>query len=148
MSIGRGSWFIILILITMAIVFGMSLSFGALDAALLPAVVSGCVFLLAARELWKSLSQRENKPEAIGKTEPEVGRSARMTIGGWTIAFPLGVYVLGFEFAIPLSIFVHVKMLGRSWAVACAVSATTTLIIYAIFQFAMKIDLWKGLLFQ
>lgn len=146
MKIQPSSYYLIFILIVTGIAVGISLSFGSFTATLLPAIAGSTVFLLAAIQLLKELRTREKQQKAAD--EQQMTREDRINLLGWLLGFPIAVYLVGFQIIMPLSIFLFLKLRGRSWLIAIVVAAATTILLYGIFQFALKIDLWNGLLFQ
>jgi hypothetical protein len=148
MRINPGSVFLIFLLIVMAVFIGIASTFSSFQSKLLPILVCGLVFVLGAVQLRKELSTRKQTTEGASGEEQGKGNNARLGFTlAWLFGFALAIYLLGFLLAIPAFIFCYIKLRGRSWVASLATAAITTGFAYMIFEFALKAELWKGLIF-
>jgi hypothetical protein len=139
------SYFLILILLTMALMIGISLTFRYFESALLPVLVGSLVFVLAAVELWREVSAKDQSPK--GKGEGEGVGAGFGSMLSWLFGFGAAIYLAGFLIALPLFFFLYLKWRKRSWGTAIAFAAITTLLIYLVFEMGFRTELWKGLIF-
>lgn len=148
MRINPSSLFLIFILLVMAVFIGIALTLSSFQSKLLPILVCGFVFILGAVQLRKELSTGERKTEGTGREEPDKINSAKFVLTlAWLLGFSLAIYLLGFLVAIPAFVFCYIKLRGRSWIKSVATAAITTGLVYVIFEFALKAELWNGLIF-
>ncbi len=143
-------YFLVVVIAVMSWVAATSLGFKRLEAKLLPLLTSGATILLAlgglAVESRKSGKQAEGEGEAKTWTPDQVRRFA--LIMGWVVGFFFAIYLLGFLMAIPLALLVYMKMQGRPWLPTVTFTVLFSLCIYAVFELALKSDLYSGLLFS
>lgn len=66
----------------------------------------------------------------------------------WASGFTFGIYLFGFLVTIPVFTFLFIKIYGkRSTGLSLAVSAILVGSVYLLFSIALKIELYRGLLF-
>jgi len=63
------------------------------------------------------------------------------------VGFFVAIYLLGFIIAIPLFILAYMKAHGTRWLAAITFAILTPTIIYGIFELALGVVLYRGLLF-
>jgi hypothetical protein len=139
------SYFLILILLTMGLMIGVSLTFRYFESALLPVIVGSLVFVLAALELWREVSAKDQSPK--GERESEGMGTGFGSMLPWLFGFGAAIYLAGFLIALPLFLFLYSKWRKRSWRTAILFTAITTLLIYLVFEMGFRTKLWKGLIF-
>ena len=66
----------------------------------------------------------------------------------WLVGLFLAVYLAGFLVAIPLFILSYMKTHGAKWHVAIIFAILVTAIVYGVFEVALKVYLYEGLLFS
>jgi hypothetical protein len=153
MKMMRGrSYFLIVIMAIMLVIIISSLRMDYFKSKLLPILVSSFVFILAAVELKREAFQ-ENEQEARAirggvREEAKQRGHAYLTAGAWVIGFTIAVYLIGFIIAIPLFVFSYMKSHGIGWIKAITFAILTVAFIYGIFEFAVGIILYPGLLFS
>jgi hypothetical protein len=151
MKIRASSCFLIVIMAMMLATIGYALRMDYFKSKLLPIVVSSIVFILAAVALkQEGLTAKEQKINGIGLSasqEPKERRHAYLFTGIWVISFTLAIYLVGFLIAIPLFIFAYMRSHGIDWFTAIIFAILTPAFIYGIFEFAVGITLYPGLLF-
>lgn len=149
MRINSGLWFLVFVLAFMALILGVSISLSSWQSKLLPSIISGLVLILGGIQFWKEIRPKvgENELTARDSQAGEKGTDLKVVMG-WLLGFPLAIFLLGFLLAIPLFVFCYVKLRGRSWIVSIATASTTTLLVYVIFELALKANLWNGIVFR
>jgi len=153
MKIKPSTYFLIAV-IAVALFLGIySLTYSSMKLKLLPAIISGLVFVLSVIELRKELITGQ---QAKGETEPEaektgVGASSELrgyTLGfAWILGFLLGIYFIGFLISIPLFIFSYLKLHGKNWLISVTLAAGAIVLIYLVFVVALKLNLFPGIVF-
>jgi len=106
-----------------------------MKAALFPLVISIPLFLLAAAEvLWVLLGSEMQSAASDFKLSDHVpqGVALRRTLlaVGWILGFFAGILLLGFLVAVPVFVFLYLRLQGRQGWVF---SAVFTLVVYAFF---------------
>ena len=69
-------------------------------------------------------------------------------IGSWGTGLYVAFYILGIVFTIPLAIFSYMVAMGTKWWMAMTYSLLTAACIYTIFEVALEVYLYRGLLFS
>ncbi len=153
MKIRGSSYFFMVIMALMLIVIGLSLSMESFESKLLPLVIGSAVFILSALGLWREILAGNQQEVTV--TEGDITRVEKakeswrgyLLAGAWVVGFVLGIYVLGFIVAIPVFVLSYMKSHGIRWLVSIAFATITTVLIYGVFEFALGVDLYWGLLF-
>jgi hypothetical protein len=120
---------------------------------LLPLVISSAVFILSAIKLGRDILSRDE--QGVTATEGETGgeKGAKggwlgyLAAGAWGVGFFLAIYLLGFMIAIPLFVLAYMKSHGTRWFVAITFAVLTPLLIYGVFELALRVTLFRGSLF-
>ncbi|MFC1893793.1 tripartite tricarboxylate transporter TctB family protein [Chloroflexota bacterium] len=68
-------------------------------------------------------------------------------MGAWLVGFALFIYLLGFLIAVPLYTLFYMKQRGSRWLGAFVTAVLFTAIIYIVFEVALGVILYKGVLF-
>ena len=150
MKIKASSYFLIFLLIVVAVVIVASLGMPYYESKLLPLIVGGITFVLLAVELWRELHPKDKEApltQAEEAADKELFRRTAIAIA-WVLGATLGVYLLGFIAAITLFILAYLKKQGRSWQVSLAVAVITSTLIYGIFQFTLGFELYGGIIYN
>ena len=113
-------------------------------AALFPLAVGIPLFCLAATELlWAFLGAGE-KREA---PEPATQRRVAL-VAGWILAFFAAIVLLGFLAAVPLFLFLYLKLQAREgWALSIGLTAGAFAVFYGLFDALLHLPFPAGLLF-
>ena len=140
----------IVIMGTMLIILVMSLRMDYFESKFLPFLVASVVFVLAGAGLARQVLVSKRRDVVAEKGEgKEAGEWRRLLVNSaWVIAFMVAIYVLGFIIAMPLFILSYMKWLGTRWRVAAVSAVVASGVVYVIFQLALGIVLYRGLLFQ
>jgi hypothetical protein len=151
MKIKGSSYLFIAIMIFMLVIIGFSLRMEYLESRLLPLVISSVVFVLAAiglvRKIMVDVKAEVTVTEGETTIREKPGESWRsyLLAGAWLAGFMLTIYLLGFIVAIPLFILAYMKSHGTRWLVAITFAILTTLLIYGLFELALGVILYRGL---
>lgn len=151
----KGSiYFLSVIMVIMVMVVVVSLRMEQFASKLLPIIISGVVFILAAIGLRREIFQQD-KPGVNGMDEETVKGEkvtgelrSYLVSWAWVIGFVLAIYLLGFIIAIPLLIISYMKSHGTSWLTAGFFAVVTTALIYSLFALALRIELYRGILVE
>lgn len=144
-------YFLFLMFLLALFIFINSLSFPYRDARLVPVLASTVIMAMMLIEIIRKFRGQvkvlpgEEKAEAGNKDKGEWSKLARLM--GWVGGLLVGIYVLGFMFAIPLFLLAYLKSQGRSWLIAVTFSVSITATIYVIFVIAAGIMFPAGLIF-
>lgn len=153
MKIRGSSYFYIVIMVIMLVVIGLSLGMEYFESKLLPLIIGGIVFVLAAVGLRKEILVGDEHEATVTEGDEtrreETGVSWRgyLLAGAWVAGFFLAIYLLGFIIAIPLFILSYMKAHGTRWLLAIIFAILTPLLIYGLFELALRVVLYRGLLF-
>jgi hypothetical protein len=107
-------------------------------------VIGGLVFVLAAIAFIREL---RSKKETRG-AEEATPLSAYWQTGAWIGGLALAIYIIGFLISIPLFIMLYLKRKGSGWLKSIIVAGVTTAFLYLAFEVALRVDLYRGLLFD
>jgi putative tricarboxylic transport membrane protein len=132
---GPAALFTLVVATIMAIALFQSRNFG-FRAGLFPWVIGIPTLVLALAQLAKDVTRPKKEPavdpEAI---RPEAVRQRTLSIIGWTVGCFLAIWLLGFSYAVPLFIFLYLKVEGReSWLITIAVTFFSWLFFYMLFE--------------
>jgi len=153
MKIRGESYFLVIIMLFVLFILGWSffvIEF--LESKLLPLLIGSIVLILAAIQLGSEIS-RGNKLKAStsgdesGSDEVVYKEDARKYLdhGAWVAGLVLAVYVLGFIAAIFLFVLLYMNRLGARWREAIIFAVIFPAIIYGLFELALGIELYRGL---
>ncbi len=152
MKIKGSSYFLIVIIIVMLVIIGFSLRMEYFESKLLPLVISSAVFVLAVIGLGREIKAgirggvTATDGKMTEKEEPWEGWRGYLIAGAWVTGFLLIIYLLGFLVAIPSFIIAYMKSHGTRWLVAITSAILTTVLIYVLFELALGVILYRGLI--
>jgi putative tricarboxylic transport membrane protein len=117
-------------------------------AALFPIVIGVPLFCLAAAEaLWTLFGSPQNSVEARD-LQLSIGKdTVRRTLAaaGWIFAFFAAIVLLGFPVAVPLFVFLYLRLQGReSWAVSIIMTAAVWGVFYGLFDLLLHLPFPAG----
>jgi TctA family transporter len=132
---GPAALFTLVITTTIAVALFESRNFG-FRAGLFPWVIGIPTLLLALVQLAKDVTRpkdaRASEHEAIS---PEAVRHRTLSIIGWILGCFLAIWLLGFSYAVPLFIFIYLKLEARErWLMTIAVTFFSWLFFYMLFE--------------
>ena len=124
------------------------------SSRMLPLIISGTIFILAAIQLSRGLLAR-GAPKVAAEDEETKGGGEKketwygyMLVSAYVVGFFLLIYLLNFIVAIPIFTLVYMKTHDTKWRVAIPFAIVITVLIYVIFELALNLDLYQGLLFH
>ena len=150
MKIRSDAYSYIAVMAIMLVFIGLSLGMEYFSAKVIPLIIAGISFSLAAiglaREIWGKAGPGIIN-ETGGGAEATESWSQYLAIGTWGAGFFLAIYLLGFFIAIALFILSSMKFRGTRWWVAVIFTIITPAFIYGLFELTLQIELYRGLLF-
>ena len=153
---GAPALFTLTIIALLAIALWQSRNFG-YRAGLFPWVIGTPTLLLAIAQLGRDFYGKKKKAgdslaesvETHIEVEPAVARQRTISIIGWTVGFFLAIWLLGFSYAVPLMIFLYLKLAGKEgWAMTIAVTFFSWLFYWSLFEKLLNVPFPDGLLFE
>jgi hypothetical protein len=122
-------------------------------AALFPLVIGIPLFCLAAAEaLWALFGKAPAEGGEAKDFQLSIGKdSLRRTLGatGWILAFFAAIVLLGFPIAVPLFVFLYLRLQGREgWVVSIVMTAAIWGVFYGLFDLMLHLPLPAGWLFS
>jgi hypothetical protein len=151
MKITGKSYFLMGIMLLMLFVLGWSLFvMEFFESKLLPLIVGSIVLVLAAVQLGTELKTKR-EPEIVEDAGTAVlSDDARPYLihGAWIAGYVLAIYVLSFTAATGLFVLFYMHRLGTRWRDAIIFAIIFTALMYGLFEVALGIDLYRGLLFN
>ncbi len=138
----------------MPVIIGLSVRMEYITTKLLPILIGSIAFILAgiglAREIRVVNRQRVTEAEGETITKEKAGEGLRgyLLTGAWVLGFFLAIYLLGFLIAMPLFVLTYMKTHGTRWLTTIILTILTPLFIYGLFELALGITLYRGLLFR
>ena len=156
--IGQSLFALFILGIFVYVVYQAKYGFGAFEprAALFPWVIGVPSLLLAIyvfiKDACRSSREVELEEPAL-YTEPEVdpslARQRTIAIAGWTLAFFLAIWILGFVPATAIASFLYLKFGAReTWPVTVVLTAVCWLFFFGVFDYALHMPFPKGAFFD
>jgi putative tricarboxylic transport membrane protein len=146
--------FTVCVIVLLALALWQSRNFG-VRAGLFPWAIGTPTLLLALFQLVKDLKGRKRVSgpafEAEGAVEvsPAVATRRTLTILGWTVGFFLAIWLLGFSYAVPLTMVLYLKLAGREkWPITAIMTVCTWGFFYFLFQRMLNVPFPDGLIFD
>jgi putative tricarboxylic transport membrane protein len=140
--------FTLIIVVLLGLALWQSRNFG-FRAGLFPWVIGTPTLLLAIFQLGKDfLGKNKMRPPGHEGVSRELAVRRTITILGWTIFFFLAIWLLGFSYAVPLSMLLYLKFGGgEKWPITLAVTFFSWLFFHALFERTLNVPFPDGLLF-
>lgn len=146
--------FTLCVITALALAFWQSRNFG-VRAGLFPWVIGTPTLLLALLQLAKDLRgyRKVRAPhfegEATVEVSPEVATRRTLVIIGWTVGFFIAIWLLGFSYAVPLTMVLYLKLAGREkWPITAIMTFCTWIFFYLLFERMLNVPFPDGLLFS
>jgi hypothetical protein len=79
------------------------------------------------------------------------GRWGSLEIWAWLWGLFFSIYLIGFPIALPLFVFLYIKLYGGSWSTALLITLGTSAFLYAVFDYVLHVPWpkpWLSFLFQ
>lgn len=146
---GAKTLFTAVVIVILALALWQSRNFG-IRAGLFPWTIGIPTLLFALVQFLKDMrgAKKADDAEAADVVPPEIARKRTITIIGWTVGCFLLIWLLGFSWAVPLTIFLYLKLAGReSWTVTLTVTFCAWLFFYALFERMLNVPFPQGYLF-
>ena len=153
MKIKSGSAYgLIVLMILMIGVIILSIQMHNFKSSFLPLVFSITIFILAAVRLRIELLperkiEKYTDDDTIMETETISSWRIYYIAGAWVLGFVLAIYLLGFIPAIVIFTFSYMKTRGISWVTSILFTILIPAIIWAAFELALRVNLYKGLIY-
>ena len=123
----------------------LSLRMEHFSSQVLPLIISGATFCLAAVGLGREISKKASTNETSEAGEARVSWVSYLVLGAWGV----GLYVVFFLFGLYIGFFLFIisatKLLGARWWVAMTSTVLVLAFVWVIFEFALRIELYRGL---
>ncbi len=154
MKIKPSSYFLIFILLLMVFVIVVSSGFPVFQAKFLFLLFGSLVLVIGAVQLVKELRARDKTEVATAEEEPTEAARGRDELRGlisplsWVAGFFMGILLFGFYVAIPLFVFLFMKLRRRSWIMSISSAVILVVVVYLIFDISLLRPLYRGLLFE
>jgi putative tricarboxylic transport membrane protein len=144
--------FCAVVVILLAAALWQSRNFG-VRAGLFPWVIGTPTLLLTLFQLAKDMRGHRKviAPSLETKVEipANVERRRTVTILGWIVGFFLAIWWLGFSYAVPLSLFLYLKLAGKEkWPITIAVTLGAWVFFYLLFERMLSVPFPDGLIFD
>jgi Tripartite tricarboxylate transporter TctB family len=122
-------------------------------AALFPLVIGIPLFCLAAAEaLWTLFGKAPGQADEAKDFQLSIGKdSLRRTLvaAGWILAFFAAIVLLGFPIAVPLFVFLYLRLHGKeSWTLSIVFTAVVWGIFYGLFDQVLHLPFPQGWIFE
>jgi hypothetical protein len=145
--------FTVCVVILLALALWQSRNFG-VRAGLFPWVIGTPTLLLALLQLAKDLRGHEKvsgpafEGEGAVEVSPALASRRTWTILGWTVGFFVAIWLLGFAYAVPLTMVFYLKVAGREkWLITAVMAFSTWLFFYLLFERMLSVPFPDGLIF-
>ena len=132
--------FALTILIILAVFLAISLQYKFRTGLMVWIVLSITILLLAA-QIWRETAGGEKNKAAVPKYTREY-----LVGAGWIVIILPMVFLFGFLITVFLYSFAYLKVHNEKWLLCISLSIILTAIIYGVFEVALGISLYKGLL--
>jgi putative tricarboxylic transport membrane protein len=146
--------FTLVVIAILALALWQSRNFG-FRAGLFPWVIGIPTLILAIGQLGRDLYGKKKKKELYpGETpqtevSPEDTRRRTISIILWTIGFFVAIWLLGFSYAVPLTILLYLKLAGHErWPLSIAVTFFSWLFYWGLFERMLNVPFPEGLLIE
>jgi putative tricarboxylic transport membrane protein len=144
--------FCAVVIIVLALALWQSRNFG-YRAGLFPWVIGTPTLLLALFQLAKDIKghRKITAPPVEGRVEISADVESRRTwaILGWIVGFFVVIWLLGFSYAVPLTLLLYLKLAGKEkWPITVIVTLCTWVSFYLLFERMLSVPFPDGLLFD
>ena len=152
LNFGPQTIFAAAVIVVLTVALWQSRNFG-FRAGLFPWVIGTPTLILAFGQLARELYGKKKKPsgtaeigEAPGEIEPKVTRQRTLSIISWTLGFFVAIWLLGFTYAVPLTILLYLKFAGENWFMTASVTFFSWLFYWSLFEKMLNVPFPEGLL--
>jgi hypothetical protein len=145
--------FTVCVIVLLALALWQSRNFG-VRAGLFPWVIGTPTLLLALFQLARDFKRREKVSasqstwETALQVSPAVATRRTWTILGWTVGFFMAIWLLGFSYAVPLTMVLYLKLAGREkWPITAVMAFGMWVFFYLLFERMLRVPFPDGLIF-
>jgi TctA family transporter len=149
---GPAAWFVAVLIILLALALWQSRNFG-FRAGLFPWAIGTPTLVLALMQLARDIGGKQKKTvavvgeEAAEEIAPEVVRQRTLAIIAWTVGFFLAIWLIGFTYAVPLTILLYLRFAGKErWLMTALVTFFSWLFYWSLFEKMLNVPFPEGLL--
>ncbi len=149
MKLKGSAYFLIFVLLVMLVIIVSAIRMEYFEAKLLPLLVGSVVFILAAVRLRAEILPGS---QPLGTTEGKetIPREwlRYLTGVGWLAGFSLAIYLMGFVISTIIFCLAYMRLHKVRWLIAITSTILMTAFVYGLFELALGIQLYRGLLFS
>jgi hypothetical protein len=146
-------YFLIIVLIVMAVFFVTSLNYEMLKVKLMPSIMSGLTMVFAAIALvrdfkagTKATQATDEEGDVIEDEEKQATPlSAYFNAFYWVAGLIALIYFLGFLVGMPIWMIVFLMKNNTKWWKALPQGVGFTILVYLVFTTGLHVELFKGL---
>jgi hypothetical protein len=116
-------------------------------AALFPLVIGIPLFCLATTELLWALfgTTPEGAPNEVELSTDAAARRRVLQVAGWILGFFAGIALLGFPVAVPLFVFLYLKLQGgEGWIMSVVLTVAVAAVFYGLFDALLHLPFPAG----
>jgi hypothetical protein len=121
-------------------------------AALFPLAIGVPMFCLAATEfLWALFGAPEKAADAVDLEPTTIEGADRRILGAaaWMLGFFAAIALLGFPFAVPLFLFLYLRLQGgEGWILSISVTLAVWAVFYGLFDASLHLPFPAGWLWE
>jgi TctA family transporter len=152
---GTPALFTLVVIVVLGLALWQSRNFG-YRAGLFPWIIGTPTLILALAQLGRDLYGRTKKSsvipgetaEAAAEIPPQLVRKRTLSILLWIIGFFVTIWLLGFSYAVPLTILLYLKLAGKEgWKITALITFFAWLFFWALFEKTLNVPFPEGLLF-
>jgi putative tricarboxylic transport membrane protein len=150
---GAPALFAAMVIVVLAIALWDSRNFG-YRAGLFPWVIGTPTLILAFGQFFRDLYGKKKKTaaglaqsvEIEVEIAPELVRKRTISIILWTVGFFLVIWLLGFSYAVPLTILLYLVFAKESWFISASVTFFSWLFYWGLFEKMLNVPFPEGYL--
>jgi hypothetical protein len=151
-KINPSVYFLLVVIVVMAVFFVTSLSYPQLKVKLMPMMMSGFTIVMALIALvidlkigQKGTMPTDEEGDVVEDEEKiKTPLSAYLRAFAWMVWAILGVYFCGFIVALPVWVAVYMGKNGFAWWKGIVTGIGYIVIIYVVFTMGLQIELYPG----
>lgn len=153
----KGSHLMNLCMVVIAVGVVLTATKWPLKTSIFPIVVGIAVFFMAFAELMLSLFGREERGKKQSAIDFKLSENVDKAVAlrrtlltfGWIIVFYLFILFFGFSIAIPLFVFLYLKLQGRErWGISIIMTFSSWLFFRGLFVWLLHTPLEDGLVLR
>ena len=153
-NISGKTWISLTLMIIGAVVAIMALKWP-FRTALFPVSIGICVFFMALADLLLGLFGQENDSaqgalgtkltDSVETVDPQTALRRTLVMFAWIFGFFLLIVFLGFTIAVPLLVFLYLKVQSREgWGLTLILTGATVIFFYGLFVWLIETPFPEG----